>query len=210
MSRTPLILLGILVLFIGFFVAWAIYRPRPSKPEVPAMAVRQKDGSLELERKGTQAPGVPGGIKPAQIIPKGGKVERIVQLTVQPLNLPISPGRIGGIQPPITPGDRVSGLNGTPKSKPLEVDLTLVRMPDNSRRVLASSPDGQVVGGIDVPIGEPKLPRIQRWTAEALAGYDSHAARNVFGGEVSYQKGPIAVSGGIIGGTAFVGAGIRF
>lgn len=31
------------------------------------------------------------------------------------------------------------------------VDLTLARMPDGTRRVIASSPDGEVIGGLDIP-----------------------------------------------------------
>jgi hypothetical protein len=83
-------------------------------------------------------------------------------------------------------------------------------MPDKTQRVLASSPDGTVVGGIDVPVQAETFPRIQRWTVEGLAGFDARAGGQVFGGQISYAKGPVVVSGGIIGGTAFVGAGIRF
>jgi hypothetical protein len=72
------------------------------------------------------------------------------------------------------------------------------------------SPDGKVIGGLDVPISEQPSLRPQRWTAQALVGYDTHQSRNVFGGQVSYARGPFTVSGGVIGATAFVGAGIRF
>jgi hypothetical protein len=192
------------LLGIGFVVAWGIYRPKPAKPETPAAAVRLKDGSLELERapSGISATS-PAGTKPLRAdpdIPKGGKVERVVQVTVTP----------GGVW---TPGKGTIGAPGGSSvagCPSVTTDLTLVRMPDKSERVLASSPDGKVVGGIDVPVSAPAIPRIQRWTAAGLVGYDTHAGRNVFGGQVSYSRGPFVASGGVIGGTAFIGAGIKF
>jgi hypothetical protein len=198
----------IVLLGAGFLVAWEIYRPKPSKPETPAAAVREKDGSLELEREpdGISAT-APAGTKPLKAdldIPKGGKVIRVVQVTVDPAEAP------RGIQ---TPGKGLNLAPGGPHGAtcpPVTTDLTLVRMPDKSERVLASSPDGKVVGGIDVPVLAPTIPRVQRWTAAGLVGYDTHAGRNVFGGQVSYSRGPFVASAGAIGGTAFVGAGIRF
>lgn len=209
---------AVTLILIGFVVAWGIYRPKPAKPETPSPAVREKDGSLELERSPT---GVPGGspigtkpLKPAQEIPKGAKVERIVEVTVDTSKMPSS-GRhaepvFGG---PPTPPDlfraRATG-SSVAACPPVTVDLTLVRLKDKTQRVIASSPQGEVVGGLDVPVQDQPIPRVQRWTAAGLAGYDTHAGRNVFGGQVSYSRGPFVVSGGVIGGTAFAGAGIRF
>lgn len=203
---------------VGFLVAWGIYRPTPPKPETAAPAVRQSDGSLELERapSGLKV-GAPAGsipLKPAQEIPKGAKVERIVQVTVDPNGKPSS-GRngepvSGGVQRPTDPEKRAATASSGAACPPITVDLSLVRMPDKSQRVLASSPDGSVVGGIDVPVQDPAPFKVQRWTASALVGYDAHAGRNVFGGQASYSRGPFVVSAGVIGGTAFAGAGIRF
>src|SRR4030067_133190 len=63
--------------------------------------------------------------KPVAAIPKGGKAERAIRVDVQPerADCPIC-----------------------------SVDLTLVRMPDDTRRVVASSQTGTVLGGLDVPI----------------------------------------------------------
>ena len=208
-----------------FLLTWFIYRPRPVPPEPPAPAVRQKDGSLELERA-PQLPGAPAQLKPAGIIPKGGKIEREIRVTIDPNDvppqvgdgssldvargLPLSRASIG-----IDSANRSSNIFDAkspagPRCPQVEVDLSLVRMPDQTRRVVASSPNGAVVGGLDVPIENPKLPRIMRWTASALVGYDSSAKRDVFGGAVQYQKGPMVFTGGVIGGTVFTGAGIRF
>jgi hypothetical protein len=199
---------AVVLLGTGFLVAWGIYRPKPAKPETPAAAVREKDGSLELEREpdgiSSTAPAGTKPLRPDVDIPKGGKVIRVVEVTVDP-----GKARGGGQTPGkgtiVAPG----GSSGS-VCPPVTTDLTLVRMPDKSERVLASSPDGTVSGGIDVPVSAPAIPRIQRWTAAGLVGYDTHAGRNVFGGQVSYSRGPFVGSAGVIGGTAFIGAGIKF
>jgi hypothetical protein len=196
--------------FLMFLLAWWIYRPKPVPPEPPAPAVRQKDGSLELERGSNAANGANPTLKPAGVVPKGGKIEREIRVTVDP-NVTeateASVTRTAG-ESSLASGPLPASVG--PRCPQVTVDLSLVRMPDQTRRVIASSPNGSIVGGLDVPIDNPKLPRIQRWTASAIVGYDSSAKRNVFGGAVQYQKGPVVFTGGVIGGTVFTGAGIRF
>ncbi len=79
--------------------------------------------------------------KPKNQIPTGGKAERTIRVDVQPprADCPIC-----------------------------TVDLTLVRMPDDTRRVVASSPTGTVIGGLDVPILPIVLDRPKVWAAGAL------------------------------------------
>lgn len=108
---------GIAGIAAGLYLGMHMH-PQPIQ-ETPAPAVRQSDGSLVLER----APSAKA--TPKQIIPHGGTVERVVQVTVQPTATPLAP---------------------------VTVDLTLVGMPDGSKRVVASSPDGAVTGGIDIPV----------------------------------------------------------
>lgn len=74
--------------------------------------------------------------KPVHAVPKGGKAERVVRVDVQPerADCPIC-----------------------------TVDLTLVRMPDDSRRVVASSPTGTVIGGLDVPIAPLVIVKNHPW-----------------------------------------------
>lgn len=107
---------------IGAFVgaaACAWWNAPKYVTETPAVADRQGDGSLVLERK-TDAKA-----KPAHKLPKGGTPERVVRVDVQP--------------------DRADC--------PLcSVDLTLVRTSDDMLRVVASSPTGTVMGGLDVPM----------------------------------------------------------
>jgi len=110
-----------------------------TRMETAAPAERQADGSLKLERRPDPA------AKPAQHVPRGAKVERIAKVTVQPT--------------------RPAAEAGKP-CPPVTIDMTLIREPDGGRRVLASSPDGQVVGGLDVPVEPIILPApAKRWAA---------------------------------------------
>ena len=74
--------------------------------------------------------------RPKHRIPKGGKAERTVTVDVQP--------------------ERVDCPICT-------VDLTLVRMPDDGLRVVASSPTGTVLGGLDVPLVPLSIVKKHPW-----------------------------------------------
>lgn len=118
-------------------LGWWLGQPKPVQ-ETAAAQVRQGDGSIVLERRPDQR------AKPKQQIPRKAKVERVAQVTVQPDAI-AEPGKPC---PPVT------------------VDMTLIREPDGMRRVLASSPDGQVVGGLDIPVESAAPPaEPKRWAA---------------------------------------------
>lgn len=124
-------------IFAAAALGWWAGQPKPVR-ETAAPAKRQADGSLVLERKPD------AHAKPKQQIPRKARVERVAQVVVQPA----ARAEPGKPCPPVT------------------VDMSLIREPDGMRRVLASSPDGQVVGGVDIPVesaapaAEPK-----RWAA---------------------------------------------
>ena len=135
-------------------LGWILWRPKPIPPETYAPQAQQQDGSLALERK-PQA-----DAKPAHEIPKGAKLERIVQVKVQPRNAtptaaPATPGPGPVSVPPVLP-------------LPVTVDLSLVRMPDQTRRVIASSPDGEVIGGVDIPVEAAPPVRSLKWAGGGL------------------------------------------
>lgn len=110
-------------------------------PEPPAPAVHMADGSLLLERTAAQPIA-----KPPHQLPKGSRVERRMQITAKPKDAP-----------------RVSA-GGQLESAPVTVDMSLVRMSDDTRRVIASSPDGEIVGGLDIPAEPaPEPPEPKRW-----------------------------------------------
>lgn len=116
---------------------WWLGKPKPVQ-ETAAPEQRQSDGSLQLERRPDPH------ARPRQKIPRKAKVERIAQVTVQPKAVAAA----GKPCPPVT------------------VDMSLIREPDGMRRVLASSPDGQVVGGLDVPVETAAPPaEPKRWAA---------------------------------------------
>jgi hypothetical protein len=129
---------------------WVMRQPHPI-PETPAPAVRQADNSLVLERRPD-----PEAV-PKQTIPPRARVLRIAQVTVQPDPPPPD------AHPP--PGDADTPVLPA-ACPPVTVDLTLIEEPDGAHRVLASSPDGTVMGGVDIPmqpITPPPAPR--RWAA---------------------------------------------
>lgn len=113
----------------------------PPTPEPPAPAARQSDGSLLLERTAPQP-----AAKPPHQLPRGAKVERRMQITAKPKAAP------------------VVSAGGQLESAPVTVDLSLVRMSDDTRRVVASSLDGEIVGGLDIPAEPvPEPPEPKRW-----------------------------------------------
>jgi len=180
---------------LGLGMGWKLWRPKAANPETPAVAVRQKDNSLILERK----PATLADAKPVQLIPKGDTVERVVKVKVLP-SLPRipSPSPTGALP---TPGP---GSNAGPN--PIEVDLTLVRQKDGSQRVIASSPDGTVVGGVDVPVGPPvPMAKDLHWEAGMLYNPSEHTYGGylhrslgpfVLGAQIFQQRLPVQVGGG--------------
>lgn len=132
-------MVALVLVACGAAVGWWWAQPDGQPAEAPAPAQRQPDNSLILERRPDPA------ARPRQQIPPGTKVERITQVTVQP-------------DAPPPPADQ--------PCPPVTVDLSLIREPDGAHRVLASSPDGQVVGGIDVPVAPAEIPSpAKRWAA---------------------------------------------
>lgn len=79
--------------------------------------------------------------KPRTILPKGAIPERDVSVVVAP----------------------------APGASSVQVDLQLVRMPDNGRRVIASSPDGQIVSALDIPIEAGLVPAPPKVWAAGLS-----------------------------------------
>lgn len=180
MSLTRNAWLGIAgLLLAGVGLCYLLFRPPPPIVEHAAAEVRQPDNSLVVARAET-APKT----KPKAALPKGGKLERQVRVTVQPSRR-IAAADVGQLAGKVT------------------VDLSLVRMSDQTRRVVASSPDGAVVGGIDIPVETPPvLADPHPWAAgvsyapqgRALGGWVERriADRIVLGVDVNQVKTPSA------------------
>jgi len=133
----------------GMGLGWKLWKPKPPIQETAAPAVRNSDGSLTVAR-------TPETVAQAQqvfqtpVLPKGAKVERKIEVTVQPTQATQVPAL-----PQEGPAMSQNKAATPPEVKlgsPIRVDLTLVLMPDQTQRVIASSPDGTVVGGIDIPL----------------------------------------------------------
>lgn len=210
---TSLLAVGIAV---GLGIGWELWQPKPPKVETYAPQVRQRDGSLVLERK-PMAPEDAAKVVPLPQLPKGVKVERQVQVVVRP-NPPAEP-----VSPLPSGSGASTGDNLTPDHigepteliHPVRVNLALVRMPDQTRRVIASSPDGEVVGGVDIP----EAPAVQTKTLKWAAGGSWNPADKTWGGWVERDVAFVRVGADVFQQRDFNGrvtwagmvrAGIRF
>lgn len=189
MSRIPLWIAAAAGLILGLSGGWALWGHRAPIAETPAVAMRQKDSSLVLER----APDP--NAKAPSVIPKGGVLERVVHVTVLPGG-PTATSRTNA--PESIEGPNRGALPSTPAMATpaggcgaVRVDLALVRMPDGSRRVVASSPDGAVLGGVDVPVTPAEALRpAPRWAAGPA--YELQTGR--MGAALSRTIGPFVLS----------------
>lgn len=130
MTRVQLVIIAASVLLLaGLTLGWYLFRPEPPKPETYAHPITLKGGAQVLERK-PQA-----NARPAHKVPSGAAVERVVRVSVAPKEIDLT-----------APGAHSA------ECPALDVDLSLVRLPDDSRRVIASSPNGEIVGGVDIPV----------------------------------------------------------
>lgn len=148
---------AIATLLLGMACLEAVYwlgRPAPVI-ETPAPEVKQDDGSVIVER----APDAKA--KPKHKVPKGAKVERTASVTVQGEGLKMPGGEIKPC-PPVT------------------VDLSLVREHDGGKRVIASSPDGQIVRAIDIPIETAAPPEEPKKWAAGLSWSPTHQTAGVW------------------------------
>ena len=136
---------AVVMLTIACALAWAI-RPAPPRVEVTTPAPQVRQADGSVLAE--RAPPAAGqALPPApHILPRGAREERRERVIVAP----------------------------TPAASTVEVDLSLVRQ-GAERRVVASSPDGQVLQAIDIPIDPAPLPPAPRPWAAGLAYRTDHA-----------------------------------
>ena len=127
-------------LAIGIAAGWWMTRPNLII-ETPAPEIVQADGSKIIERKPDAK------AKPKQILPQGTTLERVIHIEAQ--------------------GSGIRLANGEVKICPrVTVDLSLVRETNGMKRVVASSPDGEIVGAVDIPVETAAPPpEPKRWAA---------------------------------------------
>lgn len=186
----------------GLGFGWKHWRPQ-SVVETPAPSARQKDGSLELAR----VPDVKA--KPAQVVPPGAIVERVDHIVVQPRatgqqignELPPNPALVSHetVQAKADSGFTlaISPATSAASCPPVRVDLTLIRLKDNTERVLASSPDGTVLDSLSVdhPVA-PAMPVAKplHWSAGPMWG----GGDNGVGVNLTRDLGPVRLVGAIM------------
>ena len=190
-------------LLAGLVGGWCLWSPVSAPVEPPAPSVRQVDGSLVLERKPDATPP-----KPPHALPKGAKEERRVSVVVQP------PKGVVFKDPGISTGNdhfADAGKIDSCDCPHVTVERSLVRMQDKTRRVIASSPDGKILSGIDVPIESAKHARALPWAIGTTYSYDG---AHRFGGFIDRDLGPfrfgVEAFQSQTGWTAQARAGIRF
>lgn len=178
---------------LGLFAGWALWGGA-AVHEGAAAAVVQPDSSLVLERAGK----LPDSAAP-HVIPKGAKEVRRVQVVVQPARgvvarLPVDTGEAGRL---VASADHPPVVDSC-DCPPVEVNLSLVRMPDKTGRVVASSPNGKVLTGIDFPMESLALPPASKlWAA---GGYIDGQLR--LGAFLERDLGPLRVGGHFAGSQA--------
>lgn len=160
--------IGIVALVVlGIAIGGYIYRPEPPKPETYAPAAVQADGSTIVERK-PQA-----NARPKAQVPKGAKVERIVRFEVKPLELP--------------PQASLDGAGAIETSCPsLDMEITLVELPDETRRVILRSEQGEVLNAVDIPVSSAKPYKELKWAA----GLTANPMDKTLGGFIDRDMGP--------------------
>jgi hypothetical protein len=199
---------GVAGLLAGLWVgAWSKHGTKLVEPRAPSL--RQADESLALERTDS----VPG--KAPHILPSGSNEERRVQVVVQPRRGVVvhkeqpesvyvyhdvhrewpDPLRIA------EDSARPWREHGSPSvdscdCPPVTVELSLVRMPDKTGRVIASSPDGKILTGIDIPLQSAVVQQSPRWTLSAIALADFDGIRP--GGLLSHRAGHLVLGGGFL------------
>lgn len=214
-SRGTLVALGCLASGVGgLLLGWWLWHSAPVV-ETAAPAKVLPSGGIVVERK-PEAP-VPPPTKQAAK-EAGGKPERSVSVTVRPNSTGASQagmdkagqvaGNAGGA------GSNPAAGNRAPPCEcaPVTVDLGLIRMPDKSRRVVATATGGTILSAIDIPLESPSYPKSLKWAVGVTVSYDMSQGR-ALGGFVDRDLGPFRVGLELSqrdGGTATVKAGIRF
>lgn len=190
MRRELALVLVAVGLVAGVGLGWRLFTPEPAPIETPAPEVRQGDGSVVLERAPDPA------AKPAHEVPRGGTVERQVSVVVRPD--PVTRPRVDSQADSLTePEAAHPPVHNAPPGAQADtilcpdvtVDLSLVRMPDRTRRVIASARGGTILGGLDIPVESPVEAKRLLWAAGAIWAPGS----NAFGGFIHRDVGPLRV-----------------
>ena len=186
----------------GLFAGYGLYRPDQTQPERYAAHVVQADKSLILARDPDAK------AKPAHQIPTGATVERIVKVIVKAK--PEAAATIPRTSSQWSEPDHIADVGKMIDCPPVNLDLSLVRMPDETRRVIVSSQNGDVLDGIDIPVEAAKpVPDVKKWSVGISYNTDKRG-----GVWIERDLGPLRIGGDVMqnpaGITGMVRLGVRF
>lgn len=170
---------------IGLFIGHSLYY-KPVVKEGPAFAVKQPDKSLILARDPEAK------AKPAHQIPKGATVERIVKVIVKAK--PEAAPTIPRTSSQWSESDHIPDVGNMVDCPPVNLDLSLVRMPDETRRVIVSSQNGDILDGIDIPVEAAKpVSDAKKW---GIGG--TYFTNKIWTARVGRDIGPVTISGEVL------------
>lgn len=186
----------------GLTIGWQAWGTRAPAAELAAPEQRLDYGAMMLERQPELSLVPDPPIRPSS--PPGTKrIARLVRVVVEP-----------------KPAESPSAPNGRSIERcgPVRIDLALLEMKAGGYRVVASSPDGTIVGGVDVPLAPPEaVARSPPPNAVGVLVRGPWLAAGVFyerdigwlrtGIEVAYRRPSFGFPGGLEAGAR---AGIRF
>lgn len=133
-----LIAAGSLLFLAGLGTGYKLYRPGRVAPEGPAFEQKVPGGKI-LERDPDRK------VAPPPVIPKGAKIDRQVQLTVEPTT-----------------------------EAPVDLTLTLLTLKDGSRRAEVTTPNGTILKGVDIPVPNRAAREPLRWAVGGIYGPNSY------------------------------------
>ena len=204
---------ALIIFGLGCGLGWKLWGQKPKlTTESLASAYRLPDDNLVLGRSPSLHPTLP--IPPADL-PAGSTVQRVVKVVVQ--GQPEASPAPAATQ--AQPAGQIPSLpNPCP---PVEVDLTLVKLRDQSYRVIASSPNGVIQDtSVDIPVA-PDVPlpadehpnevliRYDPFNHVGGLGYLRHWHRVVVGADLNMVRQSLAV-GAPTTAAAFVVVGFSF
>jgi hypothetical protein len=198
-------------LLCGLWFGWSFWHHAPVV-EGEAIARTLPSGGTLVERD-------PHAHVPKTVVQAareaGGKLVRSVSLTVQPQAMSVSTPSSEGGKPEVADiaigePNRNSSAPPACSCAPVTIDLGLIRMPDETRRVVAMARGGEILSAIDIPI-ETAQPRVEtHWAAGVL--YEPR--RREYGAFLDRDLGPLRLGVQVErrdGRTAtWVRAGVRF
>ena len=128
---------------LGLGLGWRLWSGKTTTiyREVAAQAIRLPGGGEVLEKKVAKKPSI------KQELPAGSTVLEEGSVVFQPTE---KPGAVKHVHRDVVPDQ--------PATQPKQYTLTfaIIKTGDNERRVVFNSPDGSIIGGVDVVIDPPK------------------------------------------------------